>query len=87
MTERSVDAAPTADASSDTHHLAVDSFAGAAVWRALLADAMANKRRDAGYSYVYVHRAVPQQLTLWHNGHVVLRSPGNTGVPSAPRIK
>jgi lipoprotein-anchoring transpeptidase ErfK/SrfK len=68
----------------DTHHLDVDSFAGPAVWRALLADAKANKRRDAGYSYVYVHRSVPQKLTLWHNGHVVLTSPGNTGVPAAP---
>jgi hypothetical protein len=68
----------------DTHHLQVDSFAGPAVWRALLADVMAHKRRDSGYSYVYVHRSVPQKLTLWHNGHTVLTSPGNTGVPAAP---
>jgi lipoprotein-anchoring transpeptidase ErfK/SrfK len=68
----------------DTHHLDVDSFAGPAVWRALIADVTARKRRDSGYSYVYVHRNVPQKLTLWHNGHVVLTSPGNTGVPSAP---
>jgi hypothetical protein len=68
----------------DTHHLDVDSFAGPAVWQALLADVMAHKRRDAGYSYVYVHRNVPQKLTLWHNGHVVLTSPGNTGVAAAP---
>src|SRR5665213_3875460 len=25
-----------------------------------------------------------QLLTLWHNGDVVLTSPGNTGVPAAP---
>jgi lipoprotein-anchoring transpeptidase ErfK/SrfK len=68
----------------DRHHLDVDSFAGPAVWRALLADVKAHKRRDSGYSYVYVHRNVPQKLTLWHNGHVVLTSPGNTGVPAAP---
>jgi lipoprotein-anchoring transpeptidase ErfK/SrfK len=68
----------------DTHHLAVDSFAGPAVWRALLADVLARKRRDSGYSYVYVHRRLPQKLTLWHDGHVVLTSPGNTGVPAAP---
>ena len=68
----------------DTHHLAVDSFAGPAMWRALLADAAKHRRRNSGYSYVYVHRKVPQKLTLWHNGHVVLTSPGNTGVPAAP---
>jgi hypothetical protein len=68
----------------DTHHLTVDSFAGPQVWHALIADAIAGRRRDAGYSYVYVHSRLPQSLTLWHNGHTVLRSPGNTGVPAAP---
>ena len=66
------------------HHLVVDSFAGAQVWHALLADAIAGTRRTDGYSYVFVHRNVPQLLTLWHNGKVVLTSPGNTGVPAAP---
>jgi hypothetical protein len=67
-----------------THNLAVDAVAGPAVLRALMADTIAGKRSDSGYSYVYVHRSLPQQLTLWHSGHVVLRSPGNTGVPAAP---
>ena len=66
------------------HDLAVDGFAGAQVWRALLLDAIAGKRRTDGYSYVYVHRDLPQLLTLWHNGQTVLTSPGNTGVPAAP---
>ena len=66
------------------HGLAVDAFAGAHVWQAVLADAVAGRHRDDGYSYVYVHRNVPQLLTLWHNGNVVLTSPGNTGVPAAP---
>ena len=68
----------------DTHHLTVDGFAGPAVWSALLSDTLAGKRRTDGYSYVFVHRDTPQLLTLWHNGHVVLTSPGNTGVPAAP---
>jgi peptidoglycan hydrolase-like protein with peptidoglycan-binding domain len=68
----------------DDHHLAVDGIAGPQVWHALLADAVAGKRRTDGYSYVYVHRNVPQLLTLWHDGHTVLTSPGNTGVPAAP---
>ena len=66
------------------HGFAVDGIAGAQVWHALLTDAIAGKQRHGGYSYVYVHRNVPQLLTLWHNGHIVLTSPGNTGVPSAP---
>jgi peptidoglycan hydrolase-like protein with peptidoglycan-binding domain len=68
----------------DDHHLVVDAIAGPNVWHALLADAVAGERRTDGYSYVYVHRDVPQLLTLWHNGQIVLTSPGNTGVPAAP---
>ena len=31
-----------------------------------------------------MHRKLPQSLNLWHNGAVILSSPGNTGVPAAP---
>jgi hypothetical protein len=66
------------------HDLTVDGFAGPHVWRALIDDALAGKRRTDGYSYVYVHTHLPQLLTLWHNGEVVLTSPGNTGIPATP---
>jgi lipoprotein-anchoring transpeptidase ErfK/SrfK len=66
------------------HGLAADGLAGANVWAALIADTIAGKRRESGYSYVYVHRGVPQSLNLWHNGKTILTSPGNTGVPAAP---
>jgi hypothetical protein len=66
------------------HGLTVDAFAGRRVWQALIADVIAGKPRAGGYSYVYVHSAVPQSLNLWHDGRVILSSPGNTGVPAAP---
>jgi peptidoglycan hydrolase-like protein with peptidoglycan-binding domain len=68
----------------DEHGLTVDGFAGRRVWKALIADVIAGKPRSGGYSYVYVHSAVPQSLNLWHNGSTILTSPGNTGVPAAP---
>ena len=67
-----------------THGLAVDGLVGPKVWRELVGDALAGKRREGGYTYVFVHRNVPQSLNLWHNGRVILKSPGNTGVPAAP---
>ena len=66
------------------HHLTVDGFAGHDVWQALIADVIAGKPRAGGYSYVYVHSTVPQSLNLWHDGQLILSSPGNTGVPAAP---
>jgi peptidoglycan hydrolase-like protein with peptidoglycan-binding domain len=68
----------------DRHGLQVDAIAGPSVWKALISDAVAGKPPRPGYSYVYVHRDLPQLLTLWHDGHTVLTSPGNTGVPAAP---
>jgi hypothetical protein len=68
----------------DQHGMTADGLAGPDVWKAVQKDDLAGKRQTSGYSYVYVHRNVPQLLTLWHNGHVVLTSPGNTGVPAAP---
>ncbi|HET8607201.1 MAG TPA: L,D-transpeptidase, partial [Gaiellaceae bacterium] len=66
------------------HDLAVDGLAGPRVWRELLDDELAGKRKPGGYSYVFVHRNVPQSLNLWHDGKVIVTSPGNTGVPAAP---
>ena len=68
----------------DRHGLTVDALPGPRFWRALIGDAIRGKFRTGGYSYVYVHRALPQSLNLWHNGRVILSSPGNTGVPAAP---
>jgi L,D-transpeptidase catalytic domain len=68
----------------DTHGLAVDGLIGPKVWSALISDAIAGKLHSSGYSYVYVHLTAPQSLNLWHNGSVILTSPGNTGVPAAP---
>jgi hypothetical protein len=68
----------------DRHHLTVDGLPGPVFWRTLLKTTLAGERKTDGYSYVFVHRDVPQLLTLWHNGKVVLTSPGNTGVPAAP---
>jgi len=61
----------------------VDGLAGAAVWHLLLTDAIAGKRLTSGYSYVYVHREVPETMTLWHDGQTVITSPANTGISGA----
>jgi peptidoglycan hydrolase-like protein with peptidoglycan-binding domain len=68
----------------DDHGLATDGIAGPEVWHALLEAAIRRQRHTAPYSYVYVHSQLPESLTLWSGGGVVLRSPGNTGIPSRP---
>jgi hypothetical protein len=65
------------------NNLTVDGLAGSTVWRALLGDALAGKRLKEGYSYVYVHREVPETMTLWHAGRTIITSPANTGISGA----
>jgi hypothetical protein len=68
----------------NVHGMATDGVAGPQVWRALMQDDLAGRRYDAGYSYVFVHETLPQSMSLWHAGRVILTSPGNTGIASAP---
>jgi hypothetical protein len=68
----------------DVHGLATDGVAGPQVWRALLRDDLAGRRSAGGYNYVFVHETIPQSLSLWHDGRVILTSPGNTGIAQAP---
>ncbi len=68
----------------EEHGMTTDGVAGPQVWRALMHDDLAGHRSDAGYSYVFVHESVPQSLSLWHDGRIILTSPGNTGIASAP---
>jgi peptidoglycan hydrolase-like protein with peptidoglycan-binding domain len=63
--------------------LTVDGVAGPSVWHALLDYAMAGKQLGSGYSYVYVHREVPETMTLWHDGRIVESAPANTGIAGA----
>ncbi len=66
------------------HHLTTDGLLGPQVWRALMTAAVHRARSSFGYSFVIVQRAIPQTLTLWHNGKILLTPPANTGIPAAP---
>jgi hypothetical protein len=62
------------------HGLALDGVAGTAVWRELLAARFHRQFNGAGYNYAVASESSPETLTVYHNGHVVLRSAANTGI-------
>jgi hypothetical protein len=66
------------------HGLTTDGLAGSQVWPVLLSALRSGQRNTSGYTYVMVSRAVPQALQLWVSGHVILQTPVNTGIASAP---
>jgi peptidoglycan hydrolase-like protein with peptidoglycan-binding domain len=65
------------------HDMTTDGIAGRQVWQALIGAALAGRKHTGGYTYVYVHREIPETLTLWHDGRTVLTTPANTGIAGA----
>jgi peptidoglycan hydrolase-like protein with peptidoglycan-binding domain len=67
--------------------LAVDGIAGPEVWTALLADIASSKVDANPYTYVFVNKQLPENLTLYDNGFPVLADiPVNTGAPGADTV-
>ena len=66
------------------HGLAMDGIAGPGVWRTLFKAVAAGQRNPHGYTYARARKKLPEELTIWHDGHVVFRSLANTGIPVAP---
>ncbi len=71
------------------HGLAIDGVPGPAVWGALLkatAPDTALATDQHGYTYALTSKALPEQLTVWHDGRVISTTAANTGIPSAPTV-
>jgi hypothetical protein len=66
------------------HGLPTDGAPGSKVWTALLRAAAAGDANTHGYSYAIASEALPETLTIWHDGHQVFSSPANTGIGDAP---
>jgi hypothetical protein len=66
------------------HGLTMDGDAGPGVWRAVLAAVAAGDSNPHGYTYALASQAVPETLTVWHDGHVILHTLANTGISAAP---
>ncbi|HEU5417551.1 MAG TPA: Ig-like domain-containing protein [Streptosporangiaceae bacterium] len=66
------------------HGMTMNGSAGPALWAALFKAARKDQRNVNGYTYALASKALPESLTIWHNGRIVLRSLANTGIPVAP---
>jgi len=66
------------------HGLATDGVAGPSVWKQLIAASMAGRASSFGYTFVLVSQSTPQSLRLWHNGHTVMTTAVNAGIPASP---
>jgi hypothetical protein len=66
------------------HNMTVNGTVNMAFWLALFKAAMTGQVNANGYTYAVASQIDPETLTIYHNGHVVLKSLANTGIPSSP---
>jgi peptidoglycan hydrolase-like protein with peptidoglycan-binding domain len=66
--------------------MTMDGIAGQTVWSHLLTAVTNGKNNPNGYTYALASQHYPENLTIWHNGHVVLKTPANTGIPASPTV-
>jgi peptidoglycan hydrolase-like protein with peptidoglycan-binding domain len=66
------------------HGLLMTGVMTTALWPDLLRAAAKGEDNPNGYTYALASKASPETLTVWHDGHVVMHTLANTGIPAAP---
>jgi peptidoglycan hydrolase-like protein with peptidoglycan-binding domain len=66
--------------------LTMDGVAGRTVWSHLFTALANGKHNPNGYTYALANQNSPETLTIWHNGHVVLKTLANTGIAASPTV-
>jgi hypothetical protein len=54
------------------------------VWPALFNAAAEDEYNGNGYSFALVSKILPETITVWHDGRVVVRGPASTGAAGTP---
>jgi Bacterial Ig-like domain/L,D-transpeptidase catalytic domain len=68
------------------HGMKIDGKVTQALWKALFKADEREQLNPDGYTYAVASKGSPETLTIWHNGHIVLRSLANTGIPIRPTV-
>jgi L,D-transpeptidase catalytic domain len=67
-------------------NLTMDGDAGPQVWSHLLTAIAKNEQNQHGYTYVWVTQAGTETLDLYHDGHLAITSPVNTGIAASNTV-
>ena len=68
------------------HNMTVDASLTPQFWRALFRAQLRGERNTNGYTYAVASKHVPETLTIYHNGHIAMRTLANTGIPVSPTV-
>jgi peptidoglycan hydrolase-like protein with peptidoglycan-binding domain len=68
------------------HKMTMDGIAGKALWSRLFTAVAKGQKNPNGYTYALANQHYPENLTVWHNGKVVLKTLVNTGIPGRSTV-
>ena len=68
------------------HNMTIDGILTPQFWRALILAQQRGEQNKNGYTYAVASKRLPETLTIYHNGHFVMRSLTNTGILVAPTV-
>jgi len=68
------------------HKMTMDGIAGKALWSRLFTAVAKGQKNPNGYTYALANQHYPENLTIWHNGKVVLKTLVNTGIPGRSTV-
>jgi hypothetical protein len=68
------------------HGMTINGDVTQGFWNALFKAADLQADNKNGYTYAIASKGSPETLTIWHDGHQVLQSLTNTGIPVSPTV-
>ncbi|HUB40963.1 MAG TPA: L,D-transpeptidase family protein [Streptosporangiaceae bacterium] len=68
------------------HNMTVNGDLTSKFWNALFLAQQRGEQNKNGYTYAVADQHDPETLTIYHNGHFVMRSLTNTGIPVSPTV-
>ncbi len=68
------------------HGMTITGDVNDALWAAVFQAAGQGQMNSNGYTYAIASKDVPETLTIWHDGQVVMQSLANTGIPVSPTV-
>jgi hypothetical protein len=68
------------------HNMSITGVVNQKLWNAVFAAYTAGQQNQNGYTYAIASKHVPETLTIWHDGQVVMHSLANTGIPVSPTV-
>jgi len=68
------------------HNMTINGAVTSTLWAAVFRASAAGDGNVHGYTYAVADQADPETLTIYHDGHVALSSPANTGIPASPTV-